>query len=59
MSRSVITVEYIDGKTETIHYGWAPEPKNGVLNLLDVENTLDSRTIVLANVRSYTVRRLQ
>jgi hypothetical protein len=56
---SEVTVEYMDGRTETIHYGWAPAPKDGLLHLLDVENTSESRTLVLANVRSYTVRRIR
>lgn len=54
-----ITVTYTDGSTDTITYGWGSAPKNGVLHLYDVEGTDRSRSLVLANVRHYDVRRLR
>lgn len=54
-----ITVEYMDGRTETISYGWSRQPSDGVLHLYDVENTERSRSVILSNVRAYDVRRIR
>lgn len=54
-----VEIVYMDDRRELIRYGWAREPKDGVLHLLDVGGTDKSRSIPLANVRTYDVRRIR
>lgn len=54
-----ITVEYMDGRTEVIRCEWTSGPKDGVLHMGNVEQTSNSRHMVLSNVRVYTERRIR
>ena len=54
-----VEVVYMDDRRELIRYGWGRAPENGVLHLYDVGGTDKSRSIPLANVRSYDVRRIR
>lgn len=55
----LISVEYIDGRVEGYRCAWTSGPNEGVLNLGDVEGTEQTMTIVLANVRNYSKKRIR
>jgi hypothetical protein len=59
MSLSQISIEYMDGKVAQHYYGYGTEPREGVLHLHQVDQTEQTMTLVLANVRSYTTKRIQ
>lgn len=59
---SVVTIQHVGGHEEEITCGWVYGPKDGVLHLHEVDDgqgNLVSRAIVLANVVSYTSRRIR
>lgn len=55
----IVSVEYLDGRIEGYRCEYTSGPKEGVLHLGNVDGTSQTMTLVLANVRCYTERRIR